>query len=261
MRILFWNLKKNPNEKWISEILKENDIDIALFAEYAGVSFGNVEGELKKYQWYDGYGGCEKITLIAKSYISVIVRREQNRYTVYSCSDGKSAFTIAGVHLPAPPHATPSDRKDIIRDLIQDICEQENKVKNYRTIVIGDFNCNPFDEEITEKSSMNAVLFKPLINQQEVVIHQSKKYRRFYNPILHYLSEDTNTYGSIYRSNGNAQIYWNSYDQVMVRKCLSDCLYDVKYLTSINGRSLLKAVRPNDRISDHLPLLVVFENI
>ena len=260
VKVLFWNLKKNPNEKWIAEILKENDIDIAVFAEYDGTSFSKVQELLEeKYQYYDGYGGCEKISLVAKSCISVLLRREQNRYTIYSCSGDEGTFIIAGVHLPAPPAASSSDRKDIIRDLVLDICEQESTAKNHRTIVIGDFNCNPYDEEIIEKSAMNAVLFKKLIDNQEVVTHQGKKYRRFYNPTLHYLSEYTHTYGSIYCSSGNAQIYWNSFDQVMVRKEISDSLKNVMYLTSINGRSLIKDIKPNASISDHLPLLVVFE--
>lgn len=260
VKVLFWNLKRNPNEKWVAEALKENDIDIAVFAEYAGTSFPKVKNLLEgNYQYHDGYGGCEKISLVAKTCISVQIRREQNRYTIYSCTGDEGSYIIAGVHLPAPPTASSSDRKDIIRDLVLDVCEQENTAKNRRTIVIGDFNCNPFDEEIIEKSAMNAVLFKKLIDSQEVITHQGKKYRRFYNPTIHYLSESTHTYGSIYCASGNAQIYWNSFDQVMVRKEISDTLKNVMYLTSINGKSLIKDIRPNDSISDHLPLLAVFE--
>ena len=34
VKILFWNLKNNSNEKWVEDIISENDVDIALFAEY-----------------------------------------------------------------------------------------------------------------------------------------------------------------------------------------------------------------------------------
>lgn len=61
------------------------------------------------------------------------------------------------------------------------------------TIVIGDFNCNPFDEEIIQKDSFNAVLLKSLIVQQETIKYRDRVWRRFYNPIMHFLSEDTNT--------------------------------------------------------------------
>ena len=260
VKLLFWNLKRNSNEKWIAEVIRENDVDVAIFAEYKETSFSKVE-ELLQYDftWHEGYGACDKVTIIAKKSVAVSVRREQNRYAIYYISIDSYNFIIAGVHLPAPPTASASDRKDVIRDLVRDICEQERKRKSYSTIVIGDFNCNPFDEEIVEKSAMNAVLFKQLIDNQEYVRHQEKQYRRFYNPTLHYLSETTQTYGSIYNSTGNAQIYWNSFDQIMVRKELTDALKEVFYLTSINGKSLIKRIKPDDSISDHLPLLAVIE--
>ena len=260
VKLLFWNLKRNSNEKWVAEVIKENDIDVAIFAEYQGTSFFKVEELLSKnYKWHDGNDGCEKVTIIVKKSVDVSIRREQNRYTIYYVSIDSDHFIIAGVHLPAPPTASASDRKDVIRDLVRDIGEQERERKNHNTIVIGDFNCNPFDEEIVEKSAMNAVLFKKLIDSQEYVRHQEKLYRRFYNPTLHYLSETTKTYGSIYNSSGNAQIYWNSFDQIMVRKELTTALKEVLYLTSINGKNLIKRIKPDDSISDHLPLLATIE--
>ena len=34
MKILFGDLKYNPNEKWVNGIIRENNVDVALFAEY-----------------------------------------------------------------------------------------------------------------------------------------------------------------------------------------------------------------------------------
>ena len=90
MKILFWNLKNNSNGKWVSEIIRENDIDIALFAEYQRTSFKNVLSNLQNYIKYDGYGACEKITLLCKQTVETKVRREQNRYTLYSCKIGRA---------------------------------------------------------------------------------------------------------------------------------------------------------------------------
>ena len=256
MKILFWNLKNNSNGKWVSEIIRENDIDIALFAEYQRTSFKNVLSNLQNYIKYDGYGACEKITLLCKQTVETKVRREQNRYTLYSCKVDNISYNIVGVHLPAPPSSDSNDRKNIIRNVVQDIAEQERKEKNWLTIVIGDFNCNPFDEEVIQKDSFNAVLFKPLIKKQEVIRYNDREWRRFYNPIIHFLSEDTNTYGSLYYSSGSAPLYWNSFDQVLVRKELIDNISSLEYIREITGKKLIKVVKPNDSISDHLPLLV-----
>lgn len=256
MKILFWNLKKNSNAKWVSEIIRENDIDIALFAEYENTSFETVLSNLQYYIQHDGYGACEKITLLCKCTVDAKVRREQNRYTLYSCKLGDASYNIVGIHLPAPPSSDSNDRKNVIRDIVHDITEQEKSEKNRQTIVIGDFNCNPFDEEVIQKDSFNAVLFKSLIKKQEIVRYNDRDWRRFYNPIIHFLSEDTNTYGSLYYSSGSAPLYWNSFDQVLVRKELVDTISSLEYIREINGRRLIKDVKPNDLISDHLPLLI-----
>lgn len=256
MRLLFWNLKKNANEKYIVDLLTEQSVDIAIFAEYCNTSFSTVIELLKNnYIHYDGYGACEKITLLCKKDISISIKREQDRYTLYSVCMHNSQYNIIGVHLPAPPNSDANDRKCIIRDLVSDTNELELQSKNYQTIVIGDFNCNPFNEEIIQKDSFNAVLYKPLIEAQETVTYMRKKYRRFYNPIINYISEATQTYGSFYYSSGNAPLYWNCFDQILVRRCLCENIQRIEYIKGIKGKQLIKECKPNDAISDHLPLL------
>ncbi len=259
MRILFWNLKNNSNEKWISNLISSNNIDVAIFAEYKNTSFEAVKNSLNgKFNQYDGLGACEKVTLICKETIIINVKREQSRYTLYSCLCDDIIYNIVGVHLPAPPSANSNDRKNVIRDLVQDICELEKKEKNNNTIIVGDFNCNPFDEEVIQKDSFNAVLFKELIENKEEIIYYNRRYKRFYNPILDFISEQTGTYGSFYYSSESAPLYWNSFDQVLVRKELANNIQSIDYVKQIGGKSLLKDVKPNAEISDHLPLLVDF---
>ena len=117
MNVLFWNLKQNPNEKWVADLTREKDVDIAVFAEYQGTSFEYVLSALQDYVRYDGYGACEKITMLCKQSIETIVKREQNRYTLYSCKVDDVSYNIVGIHLPAPPHADANDRKNVIRDI------------------------------------------------------------------------------------------------------------------------------------------------
>lgn len=202
----------------------------------------------------------KKLLWICKNSISTTVKREQDRYTLYISTINGISYNIVGLHLPANPFSDSNDRKEIIRELVQDIIELENKQKCRNTIVIGDFNCNPFDEEIIQKDAFNAVLFKSLIKKQETVRHNNRTKRRFFNPILHYISEDSKTYGSYYYSAGNAILYWNCFDQILVRRELIENIESLRYLKSIKGKSLMVEVKPNDRISDHLPLLVKFQN-
>ena len=113
MKILFWNLAKHNLSKYIKEILAEQDIDVAIFAEHSGVDFRMLcEKVLNgKYVFIEGYGNCEKIRLIAKSSIKVSVCREDIRYSISSVSILDQKYIVAGVHLPAKPYASQSDRE------------------------------------------------------------------------------------------------------------------------------------------------------
>lgn len=257
MNLLFWNLKQNSNEKMIVDIILEQDIDIAVFAEHLNTDFSTVCKSLSgKYTPHPGYGGCEKITLLAKSIHSIIIKREQTRYTLYSCSAGSFVYNLAGIHLPSNPNSNSDDRKNVIRDIIHDINELERESKCKNTIVIGDFNASPFDSELTQKDAFNAVMYKELINNTEFVQSNNKRYRRFYNPMVHYLSEDTQTYGSFYCTGGINSLYWYCYDQVLVRKSLVSHLESLQYAKIIGSKKLIKRLKPDASISDHLPLIV-----
>ena len=100
MKLLFWNLNRNKNEKYIVDLLQENKIDIAILAEYSAINLEELHQLLgNNYICYDGNGACDKITLWAKNNIIVSVRREQNRYTIYSICINQQEYIIVGLHL------------------------------------------------------------------------------------------------------------------------------------------------------------------
>ncbi len=260
INLLFWNLAKNSIDNYVVDIVEENDIDIGVFAEYSGSNVNSISAKLKgKYAFYEGMGVCDKIILIAKSKFDIQVRREQSRYIIYSVQNDIESFIVVGIHLQDNLHSDEEDRKIVIRDLVSDICEQERMLSHSNTIVVGDFNSNPFDNELIQKDAFNAVLFKELILKTEYVTIDKRRYRRFYNPMLNYISEDNLNYGSFYYSNGTRALYWYCYDQVLLRKSLVNHLISVSYCKLINGKRLLKDVSPNKKISDHLPLIVKLE--
>ena len=259
MILLFWNLYRRNNAKHLINIIQENNVDVAIFAEYSETDFQAVEYALPQYGVCHGFGGTDKIILLANKNIRITVRQEQTRYSIYTCEEGSHTFIIAGIHLPANPVANAESRKNVIRDLVSDISSVERELKLSNTIVIGDFNASPFDDELVQKDAFNAVLFKELIMKQERVTANGKKYRRFYNPHISVISEDDKNYGSFYYSSGMNSLYWYCYDQILVRKPLVDLLQGVHYCHHIMGQSLLNDVAPNKTISDHLPLLARIE--
>lgn len=233
--------------------MASKQIDIAVFCEYSGTDFLSL-GSAGFIQ-YDGLGGCDKVTLIAKNNCSVKIQREQHRYTLYSISSHGELFIIAAVHLQDRFHTDTETRIDSIGDLVRDIIELEHDLDCSNTIVLGDMNANPFDPEMIQKNAFNAVLYKQLILDEEYVSVNEKTHRRFYNPMLVSISEATKNYGSYYHSNGMNTTYWHCLDQVIVRRPLANRIRGITYCKTAGEISLSAFVGPNKRISDHYPLV------
>lgn len=257
MNILFWNLKNNDNSNHIINLIRIHNIEIAVFCEYKNLNQEIIEKELPDFLFSTGMGGCEKVIFLFKSSITYEVRREANRYAMYSLEYDGTNYSIVGLHLPDQLSWNSDARKAVISELMRDLTELEKKTNNYNTIVIGDFNAGPFDSELTQKNMFNAVPFKEEIKRQEIIDFLSKKYRRFYNPMVHYISEDTKQYGSIRYTGGSSTVVWYSFDQVIVRYPLVDNIDNITYCKSIGNIELLsKFGIPKETISDHLPLIV-----
>ena len=98
MNLLYWNLKSNKNEEYIALLLKEHSIDIAIFSEYSGTDFRTITHTLLSdtYRFYQGYGGCEKVVMLAKKTVQVEINREHSRYVLYSVISDSSKYIVAG---------------------------------------------------------------------------------------------------------------------------------------------------------------------
>lgn len=257
LNILFWNLKRNAIEDYIIDCIAENNIDIAVFSEFDGIDFGKIQKSLgKMYGHILTVQDDRKVTLIAKTTFHVTVVQQQNRYNIYHVKTAVRDYLLAAVHLEDRRNYKSAERIETIKRLIADIEKTEELFKCSNTIVIGDFNANPYDEELLSKFAFNSVLFKAIIEKSELTNPNSLKRKRFYNPILHYISEDTEMYGSFYHEKEYLTSYWYCLDQVLVRKGLINNINQMKYLKRINTKNLLENTIPNGKISDHLPLLV-----
>lgn len=257
MNILFWNLNRNNIKDYIKQCLEENKVDIAVFAEHKGVDFVSLEKEmLHSYRHIEGIGGCDKIAVFASEFASVIIKQEQSRYALYTVEYDSKKYVIAGVHLQDRRSCDSARRIEVIGRLMNDIKNLEKSSKCSNTIIIGDFNANPYDDELLQMNAFHAVLFKEIIRKSETRTVDNKIYRRLYNPTINFLSENTHNYGSYYFSSGSSTPIWHCLDQILVSKALIDNIKFLQYIRTIGKKSLIKNIVPNKDISDHLPLYV-----
>lgn len=257
MRLLFWNMGRKDNAALALECMRIHGVGVAAFAEYSGTKFSD---ELLRGTGYRvvGMGGCDKIVVLADVSIDVANNFEASRFTVSALESPEARFVVAATHLVDRISASdPEARLEDIRELMGVVHGYEETLSIDKTVVMGDFNANPYDKELLLPNAFNAMLFKGIVKAQPSRTWHGKRYPFMYNPTLHWLSEDTETYGSHYysSSDGTSPI-WNCYDQALVSPTLMDGVRDYGYLKKIGDKDLIARWRPKREISDHLPLLV-----
>lgn len=183
---------------------------------------------------------------------------EESRFTVLVMKSLGARFIVAATHLVDRMSASDSELRLIdIRQMMGVVHGYEKVFSIDKTVIMGDFNANPYDKELLLPSAFNAMLFKDLLKMRASRTWGGKSYPFMYNPTIHWLSENTKTYGSHYHLSGDGTgPIWNCYDQALVSPALMDSARCYSYLKKIGGVDLFAEIRPRREISDHLPLLV-----
>ena len=177
MKILFWNLKRNNIASYIIDVLEELNIDILICAEFQGLDLKELLKSIPFFRIADTKGACEKVILLHRDNIQVVCSQAQSRYAIFTCQCNESVFHICALHLQDKSHSSYHDRAITIGQIIPDIDKVEKDTKISRTMIIGDFNVSPFDDEMSAKELFNAVMFKELIEKTEYVTSNKKRFR------------------------------------------------------------------------------------
>jgi hypothetical protein len=142
---------------------------------------------------------------------------------------------------------------------IRRIRDAETQLGHERTIVIGDFNMDPFDAGIVGAAGFNAVMHRTTAHRGSRTI-RGETYPFFYNPMWNHFGDDRQPPGTYYYGKGDhVTYYWHMFDQVLIRSGLLSRLPipGVTIPTAAGSVSLLRANGRPDTIvgSDHLPIL------
>ena len=145
--------------------------------------------------------------------------------------------------------------------VVEAISLYERQVGHDRTIVLGDFNANPFDSPVASVRGMHAVMSKSIAQKPARQLLQ-KDYPFFYNPMwrLYGKESDEQSPASYYYQGSNSnELYWHMLDQVILRPTLIGRFDDssLNIITNVGDKTLLmpSEIPNNSRYSDHLPVV------
>ena len=172
----------------------------------------------------------------------------------------RSELLIAAVHLPSKLHWSSESQAFECAELARRIASEEDRAGHGRTILLGDFNMNPFEFGLVAAGGLNAVMSREIASRSTRIV-QGQEYRFFYNPMwAHFGDAQTATAGSYYYDSAeHVNYFWNVFDQVLLRPELAEGFDPgkLKILTSVGSRTLVRSDgRPDaGNSSDHLPIL------
>lgn len=165
---------------------------------------------------------------------------------------------LAVLHYPSRVNWNHDDQTLESPMLAQDIRRREEEIRINRTVVVGDFNMNPFEAGVMGGQALHAVMTKQLAGKVERSVN-GRLYRLFYNPMWGLFGDRTSGPPGTYylRSSKPGQLFWNMYDQVLVSPSLMNSIHELQILDTDGSESLLTrhGLPSKTTGSDHLPLL------
>ena len=239
-------------------MLIEKHCDIIVLAEYS-FDMDELLAEINANSKYSfsaipNFGGCERIRGIIKNSYRIKIIQEQNRYKIIKLETTYYKLIMAMIHNVDRRNSDENERKEMLRIFNNDIREAETSHKTKNTIVLGDFNANPFEESLIASNAMHAIPYKDEVLTGHRTVN-GVSYEKFYNPMWKLLAKEEAPYATFrYNNSKLTNYYWYMFDQIIIRPALISAL-DESTLTILTNCALVKDGKPNKaEYSDHLPI-------
>lgn len=263
LSIMFWNLNRRDRAQLLIEAAQSLDIDVLILAEspvderqlsdhsMTGSRFTKVDTIVKRLQFY-----------IRDPHLPVVEgwADASSRMSVNVMNFAGHEILLAAVHFGSKAFYDERHQETEIQSLVNDLVAFEAKQGHRRTLVIGDFNVNPFESGMVKAAGFHAMTTRRCVERQTRTV-QGREYPLFYNPMWQFFGDQTvgppGTYFNI-RSGEHLSYNWNMFDQVLLRPELLPWFQnEVEIITSIGKLSLADEQGfPDAEVgSDHFPIL------
>ena len=277
MKIGFWNIDSSGNNlahgKDLSDslvsLILEKEIDIMCIAEANDDVIATVLAKIQKMPSGQGYNQVrnfkDKVTLISNisdgDFKDCGDQYSSTRWASHFISiPGKLDFNLFTVHFHSKSNWSDESQGFECVNLSRDIAIVESHTGCDNTIVVGDFNMNPFESGMVAANALHAIpdLDYAQRHPQGREI-DGTDYRFFYNPMWNFFGDYTSPVGTYYfRASGHVAYEWHIFDQVIFRPTLKQLLGNdyVQIIQEIDNDSLVQGLGRPDRTlySDHLPI-------
>lgn len=268
LTFLFWNLANAPLASSVARLAKRHHVDILILAECSIDQLHltrilNANRTDRRTYAMAGYSVCDRVRVVSRfnqRYWRTL--SESVHYSLRSLAvPARPELVIGAVHLPSKLHHGATSQTFEARQVADAVRREESKLQNENTILVGDFNMNPFDDGMVAAGGFHAAMSRDIASRGSRVV-SGVNYPFFYNPMWGHLGDrypgPAGTH--YYAQSEHVAAFWHLFDQVLLRPALMESLvYDSIEILDHDGDVPLvvaqsKRPRRTATSSDHLPI-------
>ncbi|MCU0227421.1 MAG: endonuclease/exonuclease/phosphatase family protein [Bryobacterales bacterium] len=271
VRFLFWNLNRKKFPEILRRAVHDHSADIVILAESPWSDAQllwllNADAAPATPVFQLPFTNCKRIQIVSRfSPNSFPPRLESDYFTMRSLVlPEREELLLVCLHLPSKLYASDDRLALSAGDVSRRIRELEATVRHERTVVVGDFNLNPFEAGMIAVGAFHATRALDVARRHRRVVNGTT-YPFFYNPMWQLYTASNGAPPGTYYYEQSEQVahFWHVFDQVLIRPSLLP-RFDhraLQVLHEVVGVSLLDGKgRPDPAIaSDHLPLTFQLE--
>ncbi len=265
LTFLFWNIQKKPILPRVARLCATHAVDVLVLTECDAtpqdvLAVLNANNPKPYCYPFTPSHRIQVFTRLPERQLATLYNDDNGRITIRKLKlNRKPPILLCAVHLLSQNDTTDSDRAAHAQRIAGYLREQEDRERMSRTVLVGDFNMNPFDNAVVNGEVFHALMTRDLAERRNLRIIQGERRRTFFNPMWQFLTDRGKQPAGTYYFHRSVPLnhYWHTFDQVLVRPELMDKLVSVDILDTDGVDSFLSADGwPDDSVaSDHLPLL------
>jgi hypothetical protein len=269
LTIAFWNLGRKALGESVGRLIATYGIDLMVVAEYppeveALRATAATAAKRPVRLAVDPLGANAKtLLLVANPGIlsKPVFRSGSGRISAYRIRYPlHPELLLFGLHLPSKLNWSEESRRIEAENTVRQIRQVERDNDLHASLLIGDFNMNPFETGMVATTGFHAVNSRAMALQGTRTV-QSEAYRLYYNPTWSLMGDRSpGPPGSHHYSAAEHVAYhWHVYDQVLLspESLAAYEVVDVAILEHNGAEALSHGGRPGGAHgSDHFPILI-----
>ncbi len=266
LHILFWNMHRKDLSGALASIVDEHQPAVVILAE-CGTTVETlldaVNRATVRYRFVEMIGDSKLVALTTLSSIQIHCLRDEKRYSFWRVKTEHSVVTLCGVHLQSALNYDRDELNELTRRLRQDLESVEVSENHNRSILIGDFNLEPFDRGLTSSEELSSVSSLRLAQRSPHRKVAFETRRVLYNPMWSHLGDrPSEPAGTYFHPSGVIGYGWRMFDQVLFCPSVMDVFrdFEVEILRKAGDNALVdhRGLPDSTSASDHLPIRIQF---